>query len=174
MVRGRLVLTIGVLLGIACLTQAALSQTEAVGARQTGAINFESIIIALTNQLFTIVGAVATYIINKRVRDQQLANMLSNSINYALGTVQKQVAAAGRRGDLTITARSPEIAAGVQYVLDNAAEAVKRFEISPERIAQKIEARLGLAEIATNLAATSSPALPAMVNPLEPVPPGRS
>jgi hypothetical protein len=116
--------------------------------------------------------AVATYLINGHVKNQQMANLLSNALQNGLGVVQQRTTAALRGTDLTVHVGPPDIQSGVQYVIDNAAEAMRHFNIPTERIAQKLEAKLGLAEIATNLATTASP-MPVIAGPLAPVPEGR-
>ena len=70
---------------------------------------------------------------------------------------------------LKLTQDDPAIQKGVQYVVNNAAEAIKHFKIPTDRIAQKLEAKVGLKAIETNLAATASP-VPGVTSPLAPVP----
>jgi hypothetical protein len=115
---------------------------------------------------------VATYLINGHVKNQQMANMLSNAVQNGLGIVQQRTTAALKGADLTVETPNPDIQSGVQYVINNAAEAISHFNIPADRIAQKLEAKLGLAEIATNLATTASP-LPVIAGPLAPAPEGR-
>jgi hypothetical protein len=134
-------------------------------------VDFTAVIVALINQLFAIVAAVATYLINERIKNQQLATMLSHAVQNGVGIIQQkaaaQVRADGAQGTFSVAVGSELMQAGVQYVLNNADEAIRHFNIDPgsDYIAQKISARLGLASIATNLAATASPA-PVVAGPL--------
>lgn len=147
----------------------ALSQTNAPTDAK-GTIDLTQIIVALINLAFPIVAAVATYLINAHVKNHELATQLSNAVQNGLGTVQQQAAASLQQGTpLTLDTSHPAIAKGVQYVIDNAAEAIKHFDIPPDRIAQKLVAKVGLAAIQTNLAATASPA-DGVSGPLAPVP----
>lgn len=148
------------------VTSAAYAQTDALN-DQTTFVKWTPIINAVINTLFPLVAMVATYLINDKIKNQQLAQQLSNAIQNGLGIAQQSLSTTVQAANLTTTVQNPGIAKGVQYVLDNAAEAISRFKIPPERIAQKIEAKLGLAEIATNLATTMSP--DPMVKPLAPL-----
>jgi hypothetical protein len=122
------------------------------------------------NLAFPIVAAVATYLINAHVNNHELATQLANAVQNGLGTVQQHAAASLQQGThLTLDTNHPAIAEGVQYVVDNAAEAISHFNIPPERIAEKLVAKVGLAAIQTNLAATGSP-MPVISGPLAPVP----
>jgi hypothetical protein len=163
----RIVTLVAILL-LCAIEFAAPSFSQTAGASDPKSIDLTAISVALINQIFAIVIGVATYLINARVKNQQMATLLSNAVENGLGIVQRETTAAVRRADPAITVANPDINAGVQYILQNAPEAISHFKISPERIAQKLEAKLGVAEIATNLAATASPA-PLIVDPLEPV-----
>lgn len=54
--------------------------------------------------------------------------------------------------NLSMDVKSPLVKIGVEYVLNAAPDAVKKFGLSPDELAEKLVAKLGLA---------SSPALPA-------------
>jgi hypothetical protein len=143
-------------------------------AAQTGtpAIDLAPLVQALADLLIPVIGAVATFLINAQVKNRQLAEMLSNAVQNSLGVVQQRTSAAIKGADLTVTVDNTDIQAGVRYVLQNAEEAVRHFKIPTERIAQKIEAKLGLASIATNLATTASPTK-VIAGPMAPIPLGR-
>jgi hypothetical protein len=158
------------------VTQTATSQAVTPTAHTGTTIDWTPIIVALINLAFPAVAAVATYLINAHVKNQQMATLLNNAIQNGVGYIQQKTAAAvsANRADLTttISAGNPAVQAGVDYVTQNAAEAINHFQIPNERIAQKLEAKLGLAEIQTNLAITQSPA-PIIAGPLAPAPLGR-
>ena len=99
-----------------------------------------------------------------------MATQLTNAVNNAIGTVQQNAAESLQgKTQLKLTQDDPAIQKGVQYVVNNAAEAIKHFKIPTDRIAQKLEAKVGLKAIETNLAATASP-VPGVTSPLAPVP----
>ena len=112
--------------------------------------------MALINLVFPLVGAIATAVINARIKNKQLADMLHNAIENSLGFLKKRAIDAAQGAVIDTKPGSADMDAAVQYVVNNAAEAVKHFEIPNDRIADKIVAKLGLAEIATNLATTSA------------------
>jgi hypothetical protein len=157
------------LLGVILLAGTALSQTSAASDAK-GGIDFTPIVVALINLAFPVVAGVATYLINAHVKNQQLATQLSNAVQNAVGTVQQHAADSLRgKTELRMTIDDPAIRAGVQYVVDNAAEAITHFKIPEKRIAEKLEAKVGLAAIETNRAASASP-VPGISSPLAPVP----
>jgi hypothetical protein len=157
------------LFGVILIAGTALSQTSAAIAKGE-VIDFTPIVVAIINLVFPAVAAVATYVINGLVKNQQLATQLSKAVENAMGTVQQNAADSLRgKTDLRVTINDPAILAGVKYVVDNAADAIKHFEIPTERIAQKLVAKVGLAAIETNRAATES-TLPGVFSPLAPVP----
>jgi hypothetical protein len=155
--------TTAVLVGISGL---AFAQTVAIAGKSE--IDLTQIIVALINLAFPAVAAVATLLINHYVKNQQMATLLSNAVQNGVGIVQKKTAEAVTQGHPTITLSNPDIASGVNYVLANAQEAVQHFNIPTARIADKIEAKIGLASIAANLATTAN-ASPAIAHPLAPV-----
>jgi hypothetical protein len=157
------------LLGVILLAGTALSQTSAASDAR-GGIDPTPILVALINLAFPLVAAVATYLINANVKNQQLATQLTNAVQNAMGTVQQHAIDSLRgKTELTMTVNDPAIQRGVRYVIDNAAESIGHFKIPPERIAEKLVAKVGLASIETNRAATASP-VPGISGPLAPVP----
>lgn len=161
------------LVGSTSIIGTAFSQTLAPGETK-GVIDLTPIIVALINLVIPAVGGIATYVINQRVKDQQLASQLSNAVQNALGTVQQNAQEYLQSSEaMKFTVSDPVIQKGVQYVLDNAKEALTHFDVPRERIAEKIVAKIGLAAIDTNRAATASPA-PGISGPLAPVPAVRS
>jgi len=136
----------------------------------TAGIDLTQIIVALINLVFPAVAAVATYLINGHIKNQQLAAQLSNAVQNAVGVVQ-QNALDSLQGKtvLKLGTGDPAFDKGIQYVLDNAREALTHFNIPNDRIAEKIEAKIGLAAVETNRAATQSSST-SVNGPLAPVP----
>lgn len=134
-------------------------------------VDWTAIIISIATTMLPILGAIATYLINRHIKDKALCATLDNAVNNSVGILQ-QVAAGARpvtRIDPSIRASvGADIAPAVQYVVNQASEAVKRFDNSPEKIAEKIVSRVGLQNIATNLATTASAGSAEIVPPLAP------
>jgi hypothetical protein len=127
---------------------------------QTGAApptDFTGIAIAIVGGVFSVIGIVATAMINSHMKDTQAAATLNAAIGNSLGAVQNALDAGLKSHPLqaAIPGISPTMAAGVQYGLDHAGDEAERLGVSPAAIADKIDARLGLAKIATNLAAAA-------------------
>ena len=153
-------------------------------------IDVTQILITIISGFFSIVvavlGAWLTYIINKNIQDKQAALAVSNAVRNSLGKIQQagQAVAEGEIQKLHPHLNVPEyLAPGVQYVLDHAGEEAKRFGLTPESIADKIVAQLGLKNMETNLALTASATpvtrkvgdnvtvmAPVVAGPLAPVP----
>jgi len=150
--------------GTMALIAAARAQTQAA---QGGTIDWTPIIVAAINALFPVIAAVATYIINDKIKNQQLATQLSNAIQNGLGAIQQQATSVVVSNKVRTEVKNKAVAIGVQYVLDNAQEAITHFKIPTDRIAQELEAKLGLAEIATNVATSGSSNPTVMVNPMD-------
>lgn len=133
-------------------------------------ISFTEIIVSLISLAGVVISAIAVALINRKVQDTVLREVLSNAVKNGVGAIQqgatKMVVAAEPQ---LVTGLIPaKLVPGVQYVLDNAGEAVKRFGQTPEIIASKLVAQLGLGEIETNLAVSASPP-PIAIPPMTPV-----
>lgn len=125
------------------------------------AIDLTQIIIAVVGGVFTILATVLAVVVplvvNKYVKDKQAAVVVSNAITNALGKIQQagQAYAEGEIQQLHPHLNVPDyLAPGVQYVLDHAGEEASRFGLTPESIADKIVAQIGLKNMETNLAIT--------------------
>ncbi|QPF87574.1 hypothetical protein IC762_15340 [Bradyrhizobium genosp. L] len=123
-------------------------------------VDFTSIIVALINLILPAVGGIATYLINRNVKNQQLAEQLSNAVKNAVGIVQQNIDEALKNNPAVVKLQRGDAAfqKGVDYVLQHAAEAISHFKIPEQRVAEKIEAKIGLAAVETNRAATESSA----------------
>ena len=112
------------------------------------------------------------YWLSQHMKDQQAAAAIGKAVANAVGVLQ--IAATSEIQEMHPTVTIPGVPAsltpGVQYVLDQTADELARFpKITPIDIAKKLDAQVGLANIATNLAVTASPA-PVVIAPLDPVP----
>lgn len=133
------------------------------------AVDLSPYLIALFNFILAVVGALIAAVINSKMKNQQMRDLLQSALTNALGKIQvagdDEIEAAG----LHLPEVSPDLAVGVKYVLDHAGDAVTHFGITPEAIAEAIEARIGIQNIETNKAIAASPS-PEAPSPLAPVP----
>lgn len=107
--------------------------------------------------------------VNSYVKDKEMAKLLDNVLNNAVGKIQMV-------GRDEIKALDPQVQVpnwilpGVQYALDHGKEALDHFGVTDQAaIADKLIARIGVKNIESNIALTQS-AVPLSVNPLAPVP----
>jgi type II secretory pathway pseudopilin PulG len=135
-------------------------------------IDLTELMLALVAGVFSILGPVAAYWFTQHIKDQQAADVVQNAVRNALGAMQ-QAAEAGIKAThpniMLPPGTPPKLATGVQYVLDHAGGEADRLGIDTSAIADKINAQIGLKNIATNEAIAASP-LPPMPKPLDPVP----
>lgn len=135
----------------------------------TTAILVIVVVLPVVGLVFSVMRVLSAYWLKKHLSDQELAAQLSNAFNNSLGAVQQGVSRMIIPPSVAVaTSAVPErLQPGVQYVINNAEEALARWPMSPERMAEKIVAREGLKEIETNLAVAGSEA-PVAVPPLTP------
>jgi len=130
-------------------------------------IDLTGVIVAVIGGAFSIVGTVFLAWLQSHMKDQAAAATIGNAVKNSLGVIQQaSTDAVGKwRPAVTIPGVPSNLAVGVQYVLDNATQELARFtDITPQKIAGKIEAQIGLASIATAASPAPSPL------PLDPVP----
>ncbi len=145
-------LTIVAACGAAAFANIAFAQ--ATGAASSGRSEFDyaPIIAALINQAFTLVVAVGTYLINAKIENQQMRDLLGKALVSAVGVAKGKAQDALKSSpDRVVTTGNVEVDAGVQYVINNAAEAISHFDLSKEKIAEKIIARIGLLDAGAKL-----------------------
>lgn len=139
-------------------------------AAPSGRVDLTAIAIAAVGGVFSIISAVAVALINSHVKNATARQVLNAAVTNSIGALQmaakEEITRAAPQFDLP-----PKLEAyrpAVQYVLDHAENEANRFGIKPADIADKINARLGLAHIAHNLAVTAN-ATPEVKPPLSPV-----
>jgi hypothetical protein len=119
-------------------------------------VDLTGIATATIAGIFGILGIVLPMIIQAKIKNQQMVELLQASVANSLGKIQQATEVQIQAAKFLHPELPPALALGVQYVADHAPEALEHFGITPEAVADKIEAQLGLAEIATNLAASGS------------------
>lgn len=119
--------------------------------------------------IFSILAIVIPLMIQSHLKDAAAATALGNAVKNSLGAMQQamQTGLVGWTPKVTIPDVTPQMAVGVQYVLDHAGPEAERFGITPYKIAEKISAQIGLGTITANLATAASPA--PSPKPLDPV-----
>lgn len=133
-------------------------------------VDATTIVVAIVGGIFSTIMAVALAIINAKIKDKQAAEVISAAVKNSLGALQKAATSEIQTLQPHIPGVPPSLVPAVQYVLDQAPEAAARLGVDSTSIAQKVEAQIGLANIATNLAITANPATPEVVPPLAPTP----
>ena len=131
--------------------------------------DYTALAVSVIGGMFTVIGTVGVALINSRMKDKQAATVLDNALTNSLGAVQNAVdnGLAAHKLQVTIPGVSPTVAAGVQYVLDHAGDEAARLGVSPAAVADKIEARIGLAAIpAAPASPVASPLAVAASQPL--------
>jgi type II secretory pathway pseudopilin PulG len=136
-------------------------------------IDLTNVATVIVDGIFSIATPVALAWIAAHIKDATARQVLSEATKNALGAMQQaEEAAAKGVPPLTVPTRianvAPGLAVGVQYVLDHAGDAAERLGYTPEMIASKVDAQIGLASISSNIASAAAPGpTPA---PLAPVP----
>lgn len=109
------------------------------------------IIVSAIGAAGTIISSVAVYIIQRRMKDAQLRDVLSNAVRNSVGILTEfgKYKIETIRPQINLPNVPADIAPSVQYVLDHAKEAVDRFNLSnkPEMIAEKVVAQIGLTKL---------------------------
>jgi hypothetical protein len=120
---------------------------------------------------FGLLSVLLPLIVSARMKDQQAADALTAAVRNALGAMQQSSTLTARTlGPHVVIPGVPAgLQPGVQYVLDHAGTEAIRLGVSPEKIAEKILAQVGLTQIQTNQAVASS-AVSVVPDPLGPVP----
>jgi hypothetical protein len=132
-------------------------------------VDLTGIAAAAITGAFTVLGAVLLAIIQSKIKNAQMASLLSEAVKNSLGKIQNATIVQVNGAAMLHPTLSPNLAVGVQYVVDHAPEAMSHFDITPDAIADKIVAQIGLSNIATNLAVSAN-ATPAIAAPLSQVP----
>lgn len=109
-------------------------------------VDLTGIAVAIVSGVFSLLGLFITTEITARAKDKQAATILDSAVQNALGAIQQATTSAVK--DIHPQAQLPgvpaELSAGVQYVLDHAGDEAARFGLTPQLIAEKISAQIGL------------------------------
>lgn len=132
-------------------------------------IDLTGIVAAIVGGIFSMLAIMITAQIDKRSKDKQAASTLDAAIENALGAIQQAAVNAIKsiKPAVHIDRVPDSLAAGVQYVLDHAGDEMERFGLTPELIADKINARIGLKSLAfAHAQAIQTTTMPPLVAPV--------
>jgi hypothetical protein len=132
-------------------------------------IDITQLLIASIGGIFSILGIIMTAWVQAHVKDTKMRNLLENALQNSLGALQQASQEELQRSSVKLQLPK-NIALGVEYVLTHAKEALQHYGITPEFVAEKINALIGLQniEVNKNVARSATPIVPA---PLDKVPP---
>lgn len=137
----------------------------------TVTVDLTGVAVAAISVVLPVLGTVALAWLSSHIKDQAARTVIQAAVKNSLGVLQQAATSEIQqmRPTVDIPGVPPKLAAGVQHVLDQAGPELARFpDITPERIAEKIEAQIGLENIKTNAAITAN-ASSAVAAPLAPV-----
>lgn len=136
----------------------------------TVTVDLTGLAVAVTGGLFSTILAVALAWVNGHVKDAAARSVLDNAVKNSVGAIQQAATSVIQRAAPAIPGVPTSLAPGVQYVLDQVPDALTRLGVTPQALAAKVEAQIGLKNIETNIATTSSTQPEAVVPPLTTVP----
>jgi hypothetical protein len=168
---GRLVKAAAAVFVLGLLLPSIARAADAGAVPAAAAIDFTTILNTIVAGVFSVLGIWLTLFVQSHVKDQAAGVTVAAAVKNSLGALQQAAQAGIAQADprLAIPGVGPALASGVQYVLDHAGPEAARLGITPVAIADKISAQIGLSNIATNLAVSSSTS-PLVAKPLDPVP----
>jgi hypothetical protein len=134
------------------------------------AVDFSPLINSAMAVLSTAILAVFSGWLSGHLKDKQAALAVDNALKNGLGAMQQAVQSglAAHPIQVELPRISAAMGAGIQYVVDQVPAELLRLNISKEQVAEKLDARLGVQNIATNVATAASPGL--TPQPLSPIP----
>lgn len=123
-------------------------------------IDFTPIVVAIVGGLFSVIGSVFLIWLQSHMKDQAAAATIGAAVKNGLGAAQNAIDAGLTAHPLQATlpaGTSPAVAAGVAYILQNAGSEATRLGITPDALASKVEAQIGLSKIAAAPLAVAVP-----------------
>jgi hypothetical protein len=164
-------LTLGATLMIAAAPLFAQAADFAAAVPDT-TLDLSAVLVAIVSTAGALILGIATALINRHMTNSAARANLLHTLGDAVGYAQQSATTAIGILDPRISALNlpPTVAAGVQYTLDHAGADAARFGVTVPLLTQKMVARIGLANVATNQATAASDApSPSPLAPLVPV-----
>lgn len=121
-------------------------------------VDLTGVAVAATGGVFSILGIVLSAWLASHVKDQAARVVVAKALDNSLGALQTAATSTlqAEHPTVNIPGVPPDLLPGVQYVLDHAGAEASRLGITPVGIASKIDAKIGLKNIATNLAVSGN------------------
>lgn len=119
-------------------------------------IDLTGVAVAAVSGIFSILGLVLTFLINKYVQDKAAKETLATALQNSLGAGEQAATSAVSvaHPSIEVVGMDKRTAASVQYVLNHAGPEAARFGLTPDSIADKVNARIGLRKLDAATAAT--------------------
>src|ERR1700721_619851 len=115
-------------------------------------VDWTPIVVAVVGGCFSVIGTVFLAWLQAHMKDQTAALALGNAVKNSLGAAQNAVDAGLVSHPLQTTlpaGTSPAVAAGVSYVISQAGPEMTRLGITPDAVAAKVAAQIGLSNVPT-------------------------
>lgn len=134
-------------------------------------IDLTGIAISFMAGFFGVLAVAVPSLVDRHMRRAQARDVLRHAIRSSIGALQQSGTMSGQllAGGGDIPGVPTKLQPAVRYVMENAGAEMDLLDLTPERIAHKVLAQIGLTQIATNQAIASS-AAPIVPDPLGPVP----
>ncbi len=130
-------------------------------------LDVTQLLVVFMGGAFNVIALLTGYWINTRMKDVAAAATLDGAVKNALGAMQSAATAAinGRPVIMPMPMKGvpQSLVHGVQYVIDHAGAEAERFGITPQAIADKIAAQVGLSTIVTATAVAAAKAAPSPI-----------
>jgi hypothetical protein len=113
--------------------------------------------------VISIAGSLFLAWLQSHMKDQAAAATLGAAVQNALGAAQNAADDGLASHPLQVklpAGTSPAVAAGVSYVLDQAGPEMTRLGVTPDAVAAKVAAQIGLAKVAAAPANNATPIVP--------------
>jgi len=115
-------------------------------------VDLTGIAVAAVSGIFSVLGIMLLTIIQAKIKNKEMAELLAAAVKNSLGKIQQATIDQVGEAMSLHPEMSSALAVGAQYVVDHASEALAHFSITPEAVADKVEAAIGLTEIQNNIA----------------------
>jgi hypothetical protein len=132
-------------------------------------VDLTGVAVAATSGFFSVLAIIITVWLQNHISNKAAAETLSNAVKNSLGAIQQAATSQIQQAHPQIPNVPASLAPGVQYVLDHAGDEMAKLGITPQSVASKIEAQVGLANIQNNIAVSSN-ATPVVLEPMAPSP----
>lgn len=122
--------------------------------------DWSPVILSFSGLLFALANAYGVMWIQKHFKDQAAEATIQNAYQNALGAMQQaeQSGLASHPLQKDIPGVSPMMATGLQYMMDQASNALARKSVTTDEMVRGLDARVGVLNIKTNQATAASPA----------------